>query len=259
MTEKKSEIAKIEDNTELVINPWSKLEVVKACFAPKLTNDEFKIFVGLGKSLDANPFTREIWAVKYKTEEPAQIFCGRDFYRRKAQEQLDYDGHVVNAIYENDSFDCSNGIPNHSIQNFKDRGNLVGSYCAVYRKNITRPYLVTVKLKEYDKGFANWKSMPETMIKKVAEAQALRGGYQGVFRGTYDESEAWQELPKQNTIAIQEKTEIEIAKEKIIALIDTYPEPDKTEWKLKCVTASKEGKFDMEFALLIAKELNIEL
>jgi len=30
------------------------------------------------------------------------------------------------------------------------------------------------------------------MIKKVAEAQALRGAYQGLFAGTYDHSEEWE-------------------------------------------------------------------
>lgn len=180
-------------NNELVnevINPWSERGIanVKKCFAPSLTNEEFKIFIGLGKSLGANPFTREIWAVKYGSGS-ASIFCGRDFYRRKAQEQPDYDGHIVNAIYENDSFQIKGGEPEHIVNSFKNRGNLIGSFCSVYKKGIRVPYFVTVRLDEYNKGQSNWKTMPETMIKKVSEAQALRGAYQGIFRGTYDESE----------------------------------------------------------------------
>jgi phage recombination protein Bet len=185
-----NEIAKTEnkDIAEMQINPWIKLEVVKKCFAPTLTDDEFKIFVGLGKSLKANPFTREIWAVKYD-KNAASIFCGRDFYRRKAQEQKDYNGHIVNAIYENDGFSIKNGQPEHIVNSFKDRGALIGAFCAVYKKGLQVPFFVTVQLNEYNKGFSNWKNMPETMIKKVAEAQALRGAYQGIFAGTYEESE----------------------------------------------------------------------
>lgn len=181
------ELAKTESQ-ELIKNPWSKLPVVKSCFAPTLTNDEFKVFVGLGMSLGANPFTREIWAVKYGNQQ-ASIFCGRDFYRKKAQEQSDYDGHIVNAIYANDEFSIENGQPSHKVNSFKERGSLIGAFCSVYRKGLKVPYFVTVQLSEYTKGQSTWKSMPETMIKKVAEAQALRGAYQGIFRGTYDESE----------------------------------------------------------------------
>ncbi len=178
----------IDQSKEIMIDPWKKLEVVKKCFAPQLTHEEFSMFLGLGRTLGANPFTREIWAVKYGTG-AAQIFCGRDFYRRKAQEQSDYNGHLVNSVYENDGFSIKNGQPEHIVNSFKDRGNLVGAFCAVYKKGQQVPYFVTVRLEEYDKHQSNWKTMPDTMIKKVAEAQALRGAYQGIFRGTYDESE----------------------------------------------------------------------
>lgn len=46
---------------------WESLDEVRKQFAPTLSTTEFDFFVGLGKSLNANPFTREIWAVKYGT------------------------------------------------------------------------------------------------------------------------------------------------------------------------------------------------
>lgn len=184
-----NDLVKTQDAQLMVNDPWQKADVVKKIFAPKLTNDEFMIFYGMGKSLGANPFTREIWAVKYNENQPPQIFCGRDFYRRTAQEQQNYDGHIVNAVYESDGFTIKNGQPEHIVNSFKDRGNLVGAFCAVYKKGEKVPFFVTVRLDEYDKKQSNWKTMPETMIKKVAEAQALRGAYQGIFKGTYDESE----------------------------------------------------------------------
>nr|BDD43951.1 hypothetical protein 15 [bacterium] len=181
-----------------LINPqdtqalWRKQEKIREMFAPDLTEPEFKIFVGLGMSLGANPFAREIWAVKYGNR-PAQIFLGRDFYRKKAQEQPDYKGHQVDVIYTNDSFQVSNGEINHSYQ-LGDRGKMVGAYCTVFREG-KQPYFQVVKIQEYFQGGNKnknlWDTKPETMIKKVAEAQALRGAYQGVFAGTYDESEEW--------------------------------------------------------------------
>lgn len=171
---------------------WSKekRDVIRKTFAPQLNPTEFSMFVGLGKSLGANPFTREIWAVKYGNQE-AQIFLGRDFYRRKAQEQSEYNGHQVDAVYEGDEFKMVNGKPEHSYS-LKDRGALLGAYCIVYSEG-REPYFVFADYAEYTTGKSTWKDKPATMIKKVAEAQALRGAFQGVFAGTYDQSEEWED------------------------------------------------------------------
>lgn len=191
-----NELEKLETETMNVEKVWDKdsYSKIRQMFAPKLSNHEFGIFVGLGKSLGANPFLREIWAVKYNNSD-AQIFLGRDFYRRKAQEQPEYKGHQVDAIYANDTFKMLGGKPEHSYS-LQDRGKLIGAYAVVYRKE-SEPYFLTVKFEEYTTGKSLWAKKPETMIKKVAEAQALRGSFQGVFAGTYDQSEEWNEEPKQ--------------------------------------------------------------
>ena len=191
------------DDKGTTLAVWGKeqRDIVRKTFAPDLTQTEFAMFVGLGKSLGANPFTREIWAVKYGNNS-AQIFLGRDFYRRKAQEQPEYKGHQVDAIYSNDTFKMVGGKPEHSYS-LQDRGELIGAYCVVFRAD-NEPYFNTVKFSEYTTGKALWNSKPETMIKKVAEAQALRGAFQGIFAGTYDDSEQWidesdvDRLPKNN-------------------------------------------------------------
>lgn len=56
-----------------------------------------------------------------------------------------------------------------------------------------------------------------------------------------------------------EKTEIDLVREKIISIIDTYPEPDKSTLKSRCIKATKDGVFDMQFAKDLATELHIEL
>lgn len=192
---KQTDIQEFEDQvptiaTEEEMNIWSKdkRDLIRKTFAPDLTPMEFAMFVGMGKSLGANPFLNEIWAVKYNNRE-AQIFLGRDFYRRKAQEQPNYNGHQVDAVYENDEFKMVNGKPEHTY-NLKDRGDILGAYAVVYVED-REPFFNFVEFSEYNKGQSTWKEKPATMIKKVAEAQALRGAFQGVFKGTYDESEQW--------------------------------------------------------------------
>jgi phage recombination protein Bet len=171
----------------VAVEIWADPESIREQFGAGLTAKEFGFFMGLGQHLGANPFTREIWAVKYGNN-PAQIFLGRDFYRRKAQEQAEYNGHVASAVYENDDFAMINGQPSHKY-NIKNRGHLIGAYCVVYKKNAEVPYTVFVELREYTTGQSNWKTKPATMIAKVAEAQALRGAFSGVFNGTYSEDE----------------------------------------------------------------------
>lgn len=184
---------------------WQDADKIKKLFAPKLTTDEFQFFMQLGISLNANPFMREIWAVKYNESTPASVFTGRDFYRKKAQELENYEGHSTFAIYENDDFSCKNGEVNHNFK-LKNRGALIGAYCIVYVKN-RKPFIVIVNINEYDKKQGTWKIMPETMICKVAESQALRGAFQGTFAGTYSEEENW--LPIDHEVVSSQPLKVE--------------------------------------------------
>jgi len=170
-----------------------KLQEIRKLFAPKLTDGEFQFFTGLAKAAQLNPYMREVWAIKYQDSAPAQVFVGRDGYRRASQRDKDYDFHQVDAVYSNDEFrfDVKEGYPEHSY-NLKDRGELLGAYCIVKRKGSNRPSYTWVKLSEYSTGKSLWNTntgKPETMIKKVAEAQGLRATFQDLLGGTYTEEE----------------------------------------------------------------------
>lgn len=185
-----------------------KLQEVKQLFAPSLTEGEFKTFVGIGLATGLNPFLREIWAVKYGDR--ASIFIGRDGYRKSAQRSPDYDYHISDAIYSNDQFSVEDGIPKHEYNFQNDRGKLIGAYCVVKRKNSTKPNFTFVELKEYSTGKSLWVGKPATMIKKVAEAQALRMTFQEMFAGTYDESEEFEDkqAQKPKVQAVAQKTTV---------------------------------------------------
>ncbi len=177
-------------NQMMIWDDNKKLDEIKKIFAPKLNTQEFEAFVGMGKASGLNPFLREIWAVKYQDNAPAQIFVGRDGYRKAAQRNCEYDFHECDAVYSNDKFK-RNSISGEIIHeyNLKDRGELLGAYCIVKRKSSIRPSYTWVKLSEYSTGKSLWGSKPETMIKKVAEAQGLRAAFQDLLGGTYGEEE----------------------------------------------------------------------
>lgn len=168
-----------------------KLEEIRKLFAPKLTDMEFQFFVGLGKASGLNPFTREIWCVKYQDNAPAQVFIGRDGYRKAAQAHSEYDYHQCDAVYENDKFEVINGDVKHSYS-LTNRGQLIGAYCIAKRHKSSRPIYVFAELKEYSTGKSLWNAQtgkPATMIKKVAESQCLRACFQDLLGGTYGEEE----------------------------------------------------------------------
>ena len=183
-----------------VVSMWEnkeQLQEIRKLFAPTLTESEFQFFVGLGKASRLNPFTREIWAVKYQENRPAQVFIGRDGYRKAAQAHSEYDFHQADAVYENDKFGVVDGIPRHEYS-LTNRGRLIGAYCIAKRHKSSRPMYVFCDLDEYSTGQSLWKhpkekGKPATMIKKVAESQCLRACFQDLLGGTYAEEEEWEE------------------------------------------------------------------
>lgn len=206
---------------ESAVKAWSMPEQeLKTIFGPDLTVNEFTVFLGMGRALGANPFLREIWAVKYNKSKPASIFLGRDFYRRKLQEQPNYIDHIVKPIFTNDDLEIG---PDQKIlkhnHNFKERGGLIGAYCCLIctdSQGKERHRTHIVYMEEYAQTkevWANgqptgqrvltetWAGKPITMICKVAEAQCIRMYYQSLFAGTYDESEAWYEANKAKELA----------------------------------------------------------
>lgn len=178
----------IENKSLTVWEGDENLRQVRAIFAPTLTELEFTMFVEMGKATSLNPFLKEIWAVKYDKSKPAQIFIGRDGYRKTAQRHPLYDYHTADAVYSNDDFQVKDGEVFHKYC-LKDRGTLVGAYCTVHRKGSSKAGYVYVDFAEYNLKQSVWNQKPATMIKKVAEAQALKSSFQELFAGSYNEFE----------------------------------------------------------------------
>jgi len=171
-------------------NMWEQkvmLEEIKKLYGKDLTQGEWQIFIQVGRATKLSPYLKEIWAVKYGNN-PAQIFVGRDGYRKGAQANPDYEYHQVDAVYTKDEFKVEKGEIVHSYS-LTDRGTLVGAYCSVKRRNSSKPIFCYVELSEYNTGKSLWLTKKATMIKKVAEAQGLRMAFQELFAGTYDEDE----------------------------------------------------------------------
>lgn len=191
-----------------------------------LSKQEFITYIEIGRLTGLNPFLREIWAVKYG-KKAASIFIGRDGYRKSAQRHEKYESHSADAVYEKDSFFAKNGEVTHTYAK-EGRGELLGAYCIVHRKGAKFPAYNYVEFNEYYLGHKKadgsikstkygpmkptlWDSKPATMIKKVAEAQGLRGSFQELFAGTYEESEQWEAEEAQKPKIIVKENVIDVS------------------------------------------------
>lgn len=198
-------LATLNIKTDLWHDESQLAEVKRLVSEYPLSDAEFAALVQLGRATQLNPFNRELWAIKYSKTAAASIYIGRDGYRKAAQRQPEYEYHQVNAIYSEDTFEVVNDTINHSYG--INRGTLLGAYCKVKRKSSSRYSYVIVTLAEYGSTQSVWKTKPETMIKKVAEAQALRQAFQEVFSGTYSEAEIPDESPKHTVLSGKTQTD----------------------------------------------------
>jgi phage recombination protein Bet len=139
---------------------------------------ELAYFLNVCKSQQLNPFNKEIWCYK-DHQSNLIIFTGRDGMLAKAQKNPDFQGIRSMEYCEKDEtveIDIPNGIINHKFDPRKERGNILGAYAYVYRSN-GEPTIEVADFKTYNKGRHTWKSHPAQMIKKVAEASALKKAF----------------------------------------------------------------------------------
>jgi hypothetical protein len=135
--------------------------------------------------------------------------------------------HISSAVYENDIYEKNGSVVIHK-SSLKNRGKIVGAYASLWKKGSNIPFTVYVEFEEYAKYktdyktgakelMSTWKTMPATMICKVAESQVLRMAFQGLFGSTYDESEQWQKIEEE----VPNKKEIDSTYENVEEVKET--------------------------------------
>ena len=153
-----------------------------------LTSDqELVFFMNTCKMQGLNPLAQgEVYLIKYSKDDPAQMVVGKDAYLRRAYSNPDY-------LYKNDGIVVQRG--QEIIQKagccLYPGETLIGGWCRVYfmRNGKERETFKEVSFGEYNKGQANWKSKPATMINKVAISQCVREAVPTDYEGLYSEDE----------------------------------------------------------------------
>ncbi len=153
-----------------------------------LTSDqEVVFFMNTCKMQGLNPLAQgEVYLIKYSKDDPAQMVVGKDAYLRRAYSNPDY-------LYKNDGIVVQRGqdIVQKEGCCLYPGEVLIGGWCRVFfmRNGKERQTFKEVAFSEYNKGQANWKSKPATMINKVAISQCVRDAFPKDYEGLYSEDE----------------------------------------------------------------------
>lgn len=183
-----------------------------------VTDKEIVAFMNLCKYRKLNPFLNEAYLVKFNDE--AQIVAGKEALMRKAEESGRYKGHKAGIIVMREK----NIIELEGC--FKLQSDiLVGGWAEVYVDGKTHPVVAKVALTEYNKNQSTWKSMPSTMIRKVALVQALRESFPTEIGAMYAAEETG--IDQDKIIEIQQEMKEEIKQEANKEFIEVEPlEPE---------------------------------
>jgi phage recombination protein Bet len=160
-------------NKELISFSQKEIETIKRTVASDANTDELRMFLHIAKTYGLDPFNKEIffWKIKGKPT----IMTSRDGYLKIADRHEEYNGLVSDVVRENDKFRRkAQGIDHEYGTN---RGDIIGAYALVYRKDREYPVYVFAPFQEYFAGTRVWTQYPSAMILKVAESMALKRAF----------------------------------------------------------------------------------
>lgn len=171
--------------------PKLSIDDGKMYLCPKATDQEAHVFLELCQARNLNPFTNEVYLVKYKDSVPAQTIVGKETFTRRAELNPMFDGFEAGIIVMNAAGTIERREGTFYIP---DEEQIVGGWAKVYRKDRSRPFVSEVALHEYiqytkEGEITSFWKKTGTLIRKVPLVQALRKAFPGEFGGLYDRSE----------------------------------------------------------------------
>ena len=155
-----------------------QIELIKRTIAVGCTDDELALFIEVCRSKRLDPFSRQIYAIKRwdskQKREVMAIQIGIDGYRLEAERTGKYNGQGP--------IEWCDAAGNWSDVWLKDEAP-AAARCTVYREGLKTGITRAAKFSSYcargrdGQPMANWRTMPEVMIAKCAEALALRTAF----------------------------------------------------------------------------------
>lgn len=149
-----------------------QLELIKKTVCEEATEEEFELFIELAKRYQLDPFKKQIYFISGKNGGTMVSHAG-----------LIHIAHNSGAWAGMKTLIVTQDGEEKLLVN--DANDVAGAVCYVYRKDWKEPLIHAVSFREYFKvvedpkkqKYSSWYRMPQTMIKKVAEAGALRRAF----------------------------------------------------------------------------------
>ena len=158
-------------------SPWNReqVELIKRTVAKGASDDELKLFLHLASRYDLDPFTRQIWFIKYGDD--AHIFTGRDGFLHIAHRSGAFNGMQTQLREEPVPFEIRYYNRKEKKVEVLKRPSQFVAVCTVYRKDMEQPFICEVWESEYSTGQGLWPTKRRVMIQKVGEASTLRRAF----------------------------------------------------------------------------------
>lgn len=192
-----SEIIEFKDDAGMPVKFTS--QDIRERLCPNATDSELALCVELCNRQHLNPFTQDVYLVKYGNA-PASIITNYQVFNRRANKQPNYGGIDSGVVVLRDG----KVVKKKGSAVYKIIGEqLIGGWAEVKFTDGKIPAYAELALTDYSTGKSNWAKMPGVMIDKCAKAAAWRLAYPGEFRGMYVSEEMDQAQPQPREVAAE--------------------------------------------------------
>lgn len=192
-----NEIIEFKDDAGMPVKFTSKDIRERLC--PNATESELALCVELCNRQHLNPFTQDVYLVKYGNA-PASIITNYQVFNRRANKQPNYGGIDSGVVVLRDG----EVVKKKGSAVYKIIGEqLIGGWAEVKFTDGKIPAYAELALTDYSTGKSNWAKMPGVMIDKCAKAAAWRLAYPSEFRGMYVSEEMDQAQPQPREVAAE--------------------------------------------------------
>lgn len=183
-----------------------------------VTDQDLTQFISICKYNQLNPFLNEAYLVKFGNK-PAQMIVSKEALMKRAEACDTYEGIQAGVI-------VMRGSEAIELEGcfYLPGDKLVGGWAKVYRSDKKFPFVAKVRFEEYNKGQSTWNDKPSTMIRKVAEVQALREAFPTQLGAMYTAEEQGVRTIDANAEDVTEQIKAN-ANKSTLNIEDIQPEP----------------------------------
>lgn len=147
------------------------------------SDEDVMKFMMLCKTRELNPWVGDAFCVGYDGNDGPEfnLITSVQALFKRADAHPEYNGIESGIIVKTKEAAIEQRVGDW----FDDGEKLLGGWARVWRKDRERPFEERIKLATFNKGRSVWKSDPEGMISKCAEAGALRKAFPTQLGGLY--------------------------------------------------------------------------